>query len=82
METIICQILQMQIMKTVDIAELDITVTLTIAIEQRHKKTNVLVSGQVRHKPGCTAIEDSKRLEFSDLGRRWIVLPIKRKQRR
>ena len=81
METIICQIRQMQIMKTVDIAELDITVILTIAdqsekIEPCHEKINVLVSDKVRHKPGCTAIEESKRLEFSDLGSRWIVLPM------
>ena len=27
-------------------------------IEQCHEKTNVLVSDLVRHKPGCTAIED------------------------
>ena len=27
-------------------------------IEPRHEKTNVLVSDQVRHKPGCTATED------------------------
>ena len=26
--------------------------------EPRHEKTNVLVSDQVRHKPGCTATED------------------------
>ena len=30
------------------------------------EKTNVLVYDQVRHKPGFTAIEDGKRLEFSD----------------
>ena len=28
-------------------------------IERRHEKTNVLVSDLVRHKPGCTATEDS-----------------------
>ena len=27
--------------------------------EPRHEKTNVLVSNLVRHKPGCTATEDS-----------------------
>ena len=27
-------------------------------IEPRREKTNVLVSHQVRHKPGCTATED------------------------
>ena len=32
------------------------------------------VSDQVRHKPGCTATEDGKRLEISDLGSRGIVL--------
>ena len=42
--------------------------------EPRHEKTNILVSDQVRHKPGCTATEDGKRLEISDLGRRGIVL--------
>ena len=26
--------------------------------EPRHEKTNVLVSDLVRHKPGCTALED------------------------
>ena len=26
--------------------------------EQRHEKTNVLVSNLVQHKPGCTATED------------------------
>ena len=26
--------------------------------EQRHEKTNVLVSDLVQHKPGCTATED------------------------
>ena len=26
--------------------------------EPRHEKTNVLVSDQVRHKPGCTATEN------------------------
>ena len=34
--------------------------------EQRHEKTNVLGSDLVRHKPGCTATEDDKRLEISD----------------
>ena len=34
------------------------------------------VSDQVRHKPGCTAIEDGLRLEISDLGRRGIVLSV------
>ena len=29
-----------------------------LTIEQRHEKTNVLVSDHVRHKPGCTATED------------------------
>ena len=42
--------------------------------EPRHEKTNVLVSDQVRHKPGCTATEDSQRLEISDLESRGIVL--------
>ena len=32
------------------------------------------VSDQVRHKPGCAAKEDSKRLEISDLERSGIVL--------
>ena len=26
--------------------------------EPRHEKTNILVSDLVRHKPGCTALED------------------------
>ena len=40
------------------------------------------VSNQVQHKPGCTATEDGKRLEISDLGRRGIVLSVWPKQRR
>ena len=32
------------------------------------------VSDQVRHKPGCTASEDDKKLEISDLESRGIVL--------
>ena len=32
------------------------------------------VSDLVRHKPGCTAIEDGQRLIISDLGSRGIVL--------
>ena len=31
------------------------------------------VSDQVRHKLGCTATEDGKRLEISDFGRKRIV---------
>ena len=34
------------------------------------------VSDQVRHKPGCTAIEDGQSLEVSVLDRRGIVLSI------
>ena len=34
--------------------------------ELRHEKTNVLVSNQVRHKPGCTATENGWRLQISD----------------
>ena len=37
-----------------------------ILFEPRHEKTNVLVSDLVRHKPGCTATVDGKRLEISD----------------
>ena len=37
------------------------------------------VSDQVRHKPGCTATETRSRLEILDLGRRRIVLSMKRK---
>ena len=48
----------------------------------RHEKTNILVSDQVWHKPGCTATEDGQRLEIWDLGRRGIVLSMQRKQRR
>ena len=44
--------------------------------EPRHEKTNVLVSDLVRHKPGCTAIEDGKRLEILDLERRGIALSV------
>ena len=29
----------------------------TSTYEPRHEKTNILVSDQVRHKPGCTATE-------------------------
>ena len=42
--------------------------------EPRHEKTNVLVSDQVRHKPGCTATEDGQRLEILDLESKGIVL--------
>ena len=38
--------------------------------EPRLKKTNVLVSDMVRHKPGCAATEDDLRLAISDLERR------------
>ena len=31
------------------------------------------VSNQVQHNHGCTTIEDSQRLEISDLGRRGIL---------
>ena len=34
------------------------------------------VFDQVRHKPGCTVIEDGQRLEISDLGSRGIVLSV------
>ena len=44
------------------------------ANEPRHEKTNILVSDLVRHKPGCTATEDSQKLEISDLKSRGIVL--------
>ena len=40
------------------------------------------VSDQVRHKSGCTTIEDGYRLEILDLESRWIVLSMWRKQRR
>ena len=29
-----------------------------LLFEPRHKKTNILVSDLVRHKPGCTVTED------------------------
>ena len=45
-----------------------------ITFEPHHEKTNILVSDLVRHKPGCTAIEDGQRLGISDLGSRGIVL--------
>ena len=32
------------------------------------------VSDLFRHKPGCTATEDSQSLEISDLGSRWVGL--------
>ena len=53
-----------------------------LSFEPRHEKTNILVSELVRHKPCCTATEDGKRLEISDLESRGIVLAMKRKQRR
>ena len=34
------------------------------------------VSDQIRHKPGCTASEDSYDFETSDLGSRGIVLSV------
>ena len=45
-----------------------------ITFEPHHEKTNILVSDLVRHKPGCTAIEDGQSLGSSDLGSRGIVL--------
>ena len=42
--------------------------------EPRHEKTNTLVSDQVRHKLGCTGLEDGYRLEISDLEIRGILL--------
>ena len=33
--------------------------------EPLHEKTNVLVSDLVRHKLGCTATEDDKKLEIT-----------------
>ena len=53
----------------------------TSEIELCREKTNILVSDQVRHKPGCTATEDGQRLEISDLESRGIVLSMQRKQR-
>ena len=54
----------------------------TIVIyEPPRGKTNNVVSEQVRHKPGCTSTEKSKKLEILDLSRRGIVLSVKRKQR-
>ena len=38
-------------------------------------KTNNVVFEQVRHKPGCTATDDSQKLEILDL-RRGIVLSV------
>ena len=55
--------------------------TFAVIIEQRHEKTNILVSDVVRHKPDCTATKDGYRLEISDLGSRGIVLSMLRKQR-
>ena len=42
--------------------------------EPLHEKTNFLVSDLFRHKPDCTATEDGKRLEISDLESREILL--------
>ena len=42
--------------------------------EPRHEETSVLVFDLVRHKPGCTALEDGTRLEISDFESRGIVL--------
>ena len=39
-----------------------------------HKKTCLFGFDQVSNKHGCTAIDDDKRLETSDIGRRGIVL--------
>ena len=50
--------------------------------EPRHEKTSIKVSDLVRHKPGCTAKEDGKRLEISDLESRGSILYMQRKQRR
>ena len=52
---------------------MNMTVVVQI-FEPCHEKNNALVSDLVLHKPGCTATEDGKRLEISDLSRRGIVL--------
>ena len=44
--------------------------------EPRCEKQVFGVSDQVRRKPGCTATEDGKRLEISDLESRGIVLSV------
>ena len=36
------------------------------------------MSEKVRHKPGCAAAEDGKRLEIPDLGSRWLKLQRKK----
>ena len=46
------------------------------------RKPDFGVSDQVKHKPGCTITDDGNRHEMSDLGRREIVPPMERKQRR
>ena len=46
----------------------------SIINEPPRGKTNNVVSEQVRHKPGCTSTEKSKKLEILDLSRRGIVL--------
>ena len=42
--------------------------------ELGHNKPEFVVSDQVRHKPSCTATEESQRLEIYHLESRGIVL--------
>ena len=44
--------------------------------EPRPEKTSILVSEKVQHKPGCTATEADRGLQFFDLGSRGIVLTV------
>ena len=46
------------------------------AYEPHHENTNVLVSNLVRNKPDCTATEDGKRFEKSNIESRGIALSI------
>ena len=50
----------------------------TSSIHRTHymRKPVFRVSDQVRHKPGCTAQEDGKTLEISDLESRGVVLSV------
>ena len=53
-----CHLLSRILSKMLELREM-IEDEVKTPFEPRHEKTNVLVSDMVRHKPGCTATEDS-----------------------
>ena len=50
------------------------SIIVRLQYEPPRRKTNIVVSEQVLHKPACTSTEKSQKPEISDLSRRGIVL--------